>query len=161
MKSFKTSNGFEVIVDDEDFESITKYSWNARKDGNTYYARRTRRKKDNYKKLEMLLLHRVILNAPKDLSVDHINGNGLDNRKQNLRLCCHKQNSANMNRFKGVSKFKGVTLTKNKTWKASLGSLKYGTYKYLGTFSTEVEAARAYNQAAKERWGEFAKLNEC
>jgi len=103
----------------------------------------------------MLLLHRIILNAPKDMQVDHINGNRLDNRRENLRLCTHQQNC--MNRKPVTPGYKGVSWAKGK-WRAQI---RYQGYThYLGNnFDAPEEAAQAYDEKAKELFGEFARLN--
>jgi len=93
--------------------------------------------------------------------VDHINGDNLDNRKKNLRLCTYAENNRNRKPLENkTSKYKGVGLNKNykiKTWQARIvkNSKRYS----LGYFKNEKEAALAYNQAAKKYFGEFAYLN--
>jgi hypothetical protein len=107
-------------------------------------------------------LHRLLLEAMgRDLAgleVDHINGNTLDNRLCNLRVVTKKQNSFNVKRpINNTSGFKGVSFHKhNARWVAYIG--KYPR-EYLGSFGTAIDAARAYNTAAKKRYGKFAKLN--
>jgi hypothetical protein len=92
------------------------------------------------------------------MEIDHINGDGLDNRRENLRICNHQQNSGNQGPRGGSSRFKGVCWHKNhRIWAAFIGiDFKQ---KHLGHFHTEEEAARAYDVAALEHFGEFAKLN--
>ncbi len=92
--------------------------------------------------------------------VDHINGNGLDNRRENIRLCKHQQNMWNQpSRRNTSSKYKGVTYFKRDgNWQAKIAP--NGKTLQLGYFKTEVEAADAYNQKATELFGEFAKLND-
>ena len=108
-------------------------------------------------------LHRIISQCPSGMVVDHINGDTLDNKMSNLRICTKLQNQYNQKKHKGKrhSKYKGVTFRKelkSKPWEAFI----YKDYKSkrLGYFATEKEAALAYNEAAKESYGEFAKLNE-
>jgi len=92
--------------------------------------------------------------------VDHINGNGLDNRRCNLRLCEHKQNMANQGSRKNTSsKYKGVTFYKrDQKWQAKISP--NGKTIHLGYFDSEIEAAKAYNRKAVEVFGEFARLND-
>jgi len=100
-------------------------------------------------------LHRMVMNAPKNLMVDHINGNRLDNRKENLRLCSVQNNSVNK---KGRMGYKGIYFSKDtKKWIAQI-TKRYHT-KSLGSFKTPEEAALAYNKAAKRIHGKYAFLN--
>jgi hypothetical protein len=95
----------------------------------------------------------------QDVFVDHINGNGLDNRKSNLRICTHQQNCENSRkRKKSFSKYKGVYWSKNaKKWVAQITI--DGKSKHLGYFELEEDAAAAYDKAAVKYFGEFACLN--
>ena len=105
-------------------------------------------------------MHRLVINAQKGTMVDHINRNRLDNRKENLRLCTMQENRRNSAKKKGsASPFKGVMrVTHRPAWRAFI---KYDDKNhYLGYFKSEVEAAQAYNEAAKEHFGEFAVLNQ-
>jgi hypothetical protein len=107
----------------------------------------------------IIYMHRVILNAPDGAKVDHADGDGLNNRWANLRLCNHAQNIANANRPLGTSGYRGVTYAKRSgNWAAQIttnGSPRRG----LGRFSTAADAARAYDDAAFAAWGAFARLN--
>jgi hypothetical protein len=100
-------------------------------------------------------MHRLIMAAPDGIGVDHINGDGLDNRRANLRLASQRDNSANMAvRASSATGFKGVSWKRrNRKWQAQIGRT------YLGIFASAEEAARAYDHAAREAWGEFAHLN--
>lgn len=104
-------------------------------------------------------MHREIMVAPSGQYVDHVNGNKLDNRRENLRMCSNSQNMANrraprVNRsgFKGVHFFK-----RDGTWRAAI-TQDYKT-KHIGYYATPEEAARAYDIKARELFGEFAQLN--
>ena len=105
-------------------------------------------------------MHRQILNAPAYMLVDHINGNGLDNRKANLRLATGVQNGYNRRktRKRTWSKYKGVTFDKRrKKWQAKI--VVNGRKQYLGSFNNQLDGARAYDRAARKYHGEFAALN--
>jgi flagellar basal body rod protein FlgC len=104
-------------------------------------------------------MHRLIMNTPDGMDTDHINSNGLDNRRQNLRICTHAENLANRKKqISNTSGYKGVSWDKScKKWAANISIC--GKYKKLGRFTDLVEAARAYDAAAKEVYGEFAKPN--
>ena len=152
----KLSNGKYAQVDDEDFYAVRDFKWHERKVIDKYYAvRNITYKRYDYGHEQM---HRQILNPPDNMWVDHINGNGLDNRKTNLRLCLPSQNQWNKRIQKNnTSGFKGVFRDRKK-WRASL------TYKnkqlYFGSFSDIVKAAQSYDEAAKKYYGEFAMTNE-
>lgn len=103
-------------------------------------------------------LHRAILSPPKEKIIDHIDHNGLNNKRSNLRICTVTQNAANRRKGKGSSIFKGVYWYKrHQMWQARIRHK--GKALHLGYFNDEPEAAKAYDKAAKEFWGEFAKLN--
>ena len=145
MKELRLSNGGPALVDDEDYDRCAAHTWNLHHG----YARCSKLK---------IKLHQFILNVRGRASpVDHANRDPLDNRKKNLRLCTHAQNCANAKKSKGAKgTFKGVAPTPRGTWTAQVGG-KPKTY--LGVFQTQEEAARAYDIAARERYGEFASLN--
>lgn len=149
-----------VTLVDEDVwlqKNLFLYSWTscAHKDGRVYaYAHRfgekTKRK---------LKLHRAIMTPPDGVYVDHINGNGLDNRRANLRLCNNAQNQANTAGRGGSSKYKGVSwFARDKNWRVAFRA--NGEFVWVGYFEDEIEAAKAYNREARARLGEFARLNE-
>lgn len=103
-------------------------------------------------------MHRLILSAPKNLEVDHKNGNTLDNRRSNLRLCTRSQNAANIPTNRAKSGLRGVYFSKQKNkWKATI--TEGGREKHLGYFLDKESAARAYDKAAEESFGDFARLN--
>ena len=108
----------------------------------------------------VVMVHRLIMEPDDGMVVDHIDGNGLNNLRENLRVCTNAENSRNTRQYaKTASRFKGVSKADSKSnpWKARL---KYN-YKevYIGTFKTQEEAARAYDEKAKELFGEYANLN--
>lgn len=160
MKHIPLTQGKFAIVDDEDFKEISQYRWFAHKDGRTFYA--YRKIKTNSKHCRQLLFqmaHGILVNIPNSKLIDHKNGNGLDNRRENLRICNYSQNGANQKPQKNCSsKYKGVWWNKwDKRFQAAIK--KNGKRTYLGYFDDEVEAAKAYDKKAKELFGEFARLN--
>jgi len=147
------SNGGFVLVDD-DMEYLKYKAWQLNASG--YVGRMTR---ENDKRF-MLLMHRVVMNAPKGVEVDHINGNLLDNRRENLRLVTRSQNNMNRHVKKSgtTSQYKGVCYRHiPKRWKAYIKINRKQIH--LGYFSTEKDAALAYDSAAKKYFGEYACLN--
>jgi len=155
MAIIKLSNGFEAIVDDEDYEHLSQFKWHYCQHG---YARKNG-KMVNRVKGPSTAMHRLVTGAPKDKQVDHINGNRLDNRKHNLRLCTNAENTRNQKKYKGSSKYKGVCwYARDGLWHARI-KVDYKTI-HLGYFQNEEDAATAYNFAAIKHFGDFARLNE-
>ena len=117
MKKITLTQGKEAIVDDDDYEMLMEYKWCAQKriTGIFYVARSTPKDSSGKQKI-LLLMHREITNAPKGMEVDHINGNPLDNRKENLRICTNQQNAMNRGkRSDNTSGYKGVSYKKKKS----------------------------------------------
>jgi hypothetical protein len=110
--------------------------------------------------LKIVRLHRLIMDAPEGLLVDHRNGDSFDNRRSNLRLATHSQNQYNRRKSKNTSsKFKGVYFRKNRgKWVAYINNVA-GEKLWLGQFDAEIEAARVYDEAARKYRGEFASPN--
>lgn len=159
MKTIPLSRGLEAIVSDEDFELISAHTWHANLGGGGIpYAYTNIRKPDGgYRRVSM---HQLLLGGRPRCDIDHINGNGIDNRRENLRHCTHRQNVWNQKSRGGRSQYRGVvydTGSPRKPWRALLG-VGYERYR-LGRFRTEIEAALAYDKKAVEVYGEFARLN--
>lgn len=151
----KISKGMTTLIDQEDFDRLVaagRTKWNAQKVGKRYYVsssfyRPTHRSPKVY-------LHRFIMDCPDGMCIDHINGDSLDNRKINLRICSYRDNSANK---KSKKKYKGVVKTHNGMWQAQISA--NGIHATLGAFTVESEAARVYDLAAALLYGEFAVFN--
>lgn len=153
MAEIILTNGKIVLVDDEDFIRLNKYSWYQQNSG--YATAKINRKN--------ILMHRLILHdhySEDKKYTDHINHNKLDNRKENLRVATKSQNAANQLKCKEItsSKYKGVCWHKgNKKWQANIKI--NNKVKYLGIYTNEVEAAKKYDEEAKQIFGEFALVN--
>ena len=138
------TRGEVATVDDDDYEELSKVKWYAAKQPNTFYACRDIRVDGKRKTLWM---HRVINKTPAKMVTDHIDGNGLDNRKLNLRSVTHQENMINSGRWsKNKRKYRGVSWHKNnKFWIAQITVDKKNIY--LGSFSSELDAKKAYDEA--------------
>ena len=155
MKQVYLTQGKIALVDDSDYEKVVCYKWYATLIHNTWYARRNVTKKCKYAFLHSFILEQDSYNG---YEIDHINGNGLNNIRSNLRLCTHKQNTHNSPSRGGTSQYKGVSWAKKKhKWAADI--TPNGIHKFLGYFDDEVTAALAYNKAAMLYFKEFAYLN--
>lgn len=143
----KRANGRYVIFDDQDYELVSQYSWSFSARGyaiTSVFGKTT-------------LMHRMIMSPPDGSVIDHINNNGLDNRRSNIRICNYSQNLIRSKKRKNVSSaYKGVCFrptAKHKIWRCNVGGTE------LGSFNTEIEAAKAYDERVKTIYGEFALLN--
>jgi hypothetical protein len=153
MKTIPLTQGQSALVDDDDYEELSKHKWYAHMSHGHYYAIRNSLRQNG--KRTAVKMHRQIINVPDGMATDHINGDGLDNRKCNLRICNPQQNNTNSKKrtnstsvYKGVFKVKGCN-----RWAAK------ARREYLGLFKSEKEAAKAYDVKAKELFGEYARLN--
>lgn len=155
MKQISLTQGKVAIVDDEDFDRLNAHKWYAHKNRGLYYAARHNVVGN---KRGIIYMHREILGVLPGLEIDHKNGNGLDNRRVNLRICTHSDNQRNRGVHKGEkrSRFKGVSWdNRGKKWRARIGCPQ----QYLGYFDSEIEAARQYDEKAEQLFGKFARLN--
>lgn len=157
--SGKLGIGKTILVDDADYEYLSQFTWWVQKAKNTLYAIRY-----NPETKKRQLMHRLLFNLTDSrVFIDHINHNGLDNQKNNLRICTNADNQKNKkgngtSSYLGVSKYTYKNGTTNKKW---IATIKHnGKYKYLGIFENEIDAAKSYNKAALEYHGEFANLNK-
>lgn len=158
MQQMMLHSGECILLDSEDYQKITKWKWQLSPTG--YVARSTCYKT----KRKRIYLHRVLTNCPADKVVDHINKNKLDNRKCNLRICSQRENTVANNGWTNAQiPYKGVTYMSSSGKKilTKFRARIYANHKEinLGVYNSAVEAAQAYDQAAKIIHGEYAKLN--
>ncbi len=154
------TQGKYAIVDVEDYDRIAKYKWYAAKCDRRFYGQRKVVLKNGKCGTYTIRMQRLILKPQQGKIIDHINHNGLDNRKANLRFVTPLQNSWNARKQSGkhTSKYKGVHFHKrNRRWQTKIRCK--GKEIYLGNFKDEQAAARAYDEKAKELFGQYAALN--
>lgn len=161
MRLISLTQGKFAMVDDRDYEFLMQWKWRAQKGQRTFYACRTIRIGVNKRKC--LMMHRLLWGVPDlEMEIDHIDQNGLNNQKYNLRIGTSAQNS--MNRIgRGRSKFLGVSADSSSVKRGKIRWIARVTNNkkriHLGMFDLEIDAAKAYNKAAKIYYGEFANLN--
>lgn len=159
MKKIKLTQNQYALVDEEDFDFINQFRWQAIYKPNSNYFIATKADKRINGKQRHTYMHRLIMNAPTGLDIDHINHDGLDNRKCNLRLCTKKENRMNIKKKESRWGYKGIDFrdsNKNK-WIAQIKFNKKSIY--IGCYPDKISAAKAYDEKAKELFGEFAHLN--
>ena len=144
MREIPLTQGKVALVDDGDYPEISKFKWYAHKDGKTWYALRSS-PRDACGKQYKIMMHRTIFKICDGLEIDHINGNGLDNRCENLQAVTTRGNAQNRHQLKS-SKYPGVTWREyHQKWSAQI-SLN-GRVRHIGYFSDEVSAFVAYENA--------------
>lgn len=152
MKEIRLTKGQVALVDDEDYDWLTQWKWHAHQRHDKKFVAQA---KINGQCVNM---HRVILNTPEGMQTDHIDLNTLNNQRSNLRTCSNTQNSMNRGkRTGGKSQYKGVSARPHGRWDAYIHM--NGKRVRLGTFLNETDAAKAYDDAAKEHHGEYARTN--
>ena len=158
MKQIPITRGAVVIVDDDDYERINSRKWELNPEGCRYAVRKGSKRKGEPRTVQM---HREILDAPPGVVIDHINGNGLDNRKCNLRFADTQKNAFNKKKARGkfTSKYKGVLKRKGKdTWTVRI-KFNDRHIELGGHYKTEEYAAAIYNFASRIMFGEFRREN--
>jgi len=158
FRKIPLTQGKFAIVDPQDFDRLSKYKWNACKSGRTFYVVRYRPLGKG--RCKHILMHREVLKLGKGYYVDHINHNGLDNRRTNLRPATPAQNAQHRRkcRTKKTSKYRGVYwFKKRKKWACRIRVNNKCIS--LGYFEDEKGAARVYDRAARKYHGEFAETN--
>lgn len=159
MKTIPLTKGLFAIVDDDDFDRVSRFKWYASRTRGANYAVRNKPMVNGGKR-GPLYLHRMILflETEKHPFVDHINRNTLDNRKCNLRTCNNSQNLGNQ-AMRNSTGFKGVFLDKQKNHYFASITCNY-KISFLGIFKNPADAASAYDKAAEKLFGEFARTNK-
>ena len=157
MKEIILSQGKVALVDDEDYGLLNQFKWCAIKQHRTFYAAKSVKRNGKWTSERM---HRLFFDIPMGKEIDHIDHNGLNNQKSNLRLVTRQQNKQNASAW-GSSKYLGVCVYKQEGCTYIAAHIQIdGKTKHLGLFKTEEDAALAYNRAAKEKYGEYANLNK-
>lgn len=155
MKAVVLTRGLYAVVDDKDFARVSKFRWYARRSSgklDLWYA-----SKAKTSECQHTLMHRFL--CPDWPRIDHVDNNGLNNRRRNLRPASYRENNQNARKREGaLSKYKGVTYERRYgTWIARISV--NGRNKYLGSFPKEIAAARAYDRAAHHHFKAFARPN--
>lgn len=158
VREIHLRTGHVALVDAADFDMLSAWKWrtlqNSKGHGYVYAVATGRKGTDD---TATVFLHRLLTQAPRGLMVDHINGDGLDNRRANLRVCTSGQNTTNSRKRLGCKNaLKGVALN-GKRWAATIRH--DGQVHHLGRFRNPEAAAVAYDDAARRLHGEFARVN--
>lgn len=158
MKQIELTRGLVALVDDDDYEYLSQYKWYASKARYTFYPARNVLLENG--KRTVIRMHRDIINSDLHQNIDHINGDGLDNRRCNLRIASTMSNQHNRIKHGGNFKYKGISYKSDtkKHWRSRI--TVDGKEIVLGYFDTDIEAARKYDEAALQYFGEFARPNE-
>jgi hypothetical protein len=162
MKTIELTKGYFSTVDEKDFDFLSRFSWCAQTHPRTTYAITLYDPGIGIKKIASM--HRIIMGNPKGFEVDHIDGDGLNNLRENLRICTVSENRRNrrkldttLSQYKGVSSQYYVDGKPNRKWKATIRV--WNKQIHIGSFCNEVDAAIAYDNAAREYFGKFARTN--
>lgn len=157
MKEIQLTRGKVALVDDTDYGWLIQWKWHALKGKITYYAARRTPIGANGKS-QYIYMHRAILGLGEGNGCDHKDRNGLNNQRNNLRECDQHQNNMNRISQRHTSEFKGVCMQKKcSRWRATINLNRERTH--LGYYDTPEAAAIAYDHAAREMFGEFARTN--
>jgi hypothetical protein len=157
MKFIPLTQGKYTKVDDEDYDWLMQWKWFFL--NGAYAARHTKGSRNTKRKF--VFMHREICHTPAEMETDHIDGDGLNNQRGNLRHCTSQQNNRNRGiRENHISGFKGVSWRSDaKKWRAYINLNMNENTTFLGLYSNPEEAARAYDVSARKAFGEFAHLN--
>ena len=161
MKLLPLTKDKFALVDDDDYYWLSQWNWFAVEIKNTWYARRSKKKgvlRSNEK--YEIYLHRIVMRCSDiDFVIDHLDKNGLNNQKENLRMCTKSENNKHTSSHKNSSsQYLGVSYDKNRNkWSANL--MNNGKRILFKRYNTEIEAAKAYDITAKTQFGVYANLN--
>ncbi len=161
MKTIPLNKGYMALVDDDDYERVSAFKWTAivikdKSRSRVYGMRSTKWNPETRRNGQYIYLHRFIMEAPSGIMVDHKDSDGLNCQRYNMRLATNSQNNANGRRPAGRAGYRGVTFSYGKP----VAQIRFqGKHINLGVFLSPEDAARAYDVAALQRFGEFARLN--
>ena len=154
-KEIILTRGDVALVDDEDYEYLSQWNWTSNISRSKRYARR------HLGNRKYVSMHKVLINSGVNIEVDHIDGDGLNNQKLNLRVCTHIQNMQNgIIKVNNKSGYKGVSWYKNYgKWLSRIVVNKKKVFLGYFEFEDVIDAALAYDTAARKYFGEFARTN--